>query len=141
MHYAVFTLWSFLSFLKSVFHRILTQCNVCRPVIGLFVQQGKPVMCLVYDQSPSTQPWRNRNFVHLCTSYNKTSGTVFLYHHSKEYQYQKQNVLLKKTTPSLLASIASMRLFLLTFLILISNPGVETWHIKHLFRSTAFLLC
>ena len=33
-----------------------------------------------------------------------------------------------------------MRLFLLTFHILISNSGVETWHIIHLFHSTAFLL-
>jgi hypothetical protein len=39
-----------------------------------------------------------------------------------------------------LASIASMRLFLLTFLILISNSGVETWHIIHLSNSTSFLL-
>ena len=44
-----------------------------------------------------------------------------------------------KNTPSLLASIASMRLFLLTFHILISNSGVETWHIIHLFHSTSFL--
>jgi hypothetical protein len=35
----------------------------------------------------------------------------------------------KTKTPSLLASIASMRLFSLTLLILISNSGVETWHI------------
>ena len=33
-----------------------------------------------------------------------------------------------------------MRLFLLTFLISISNSGVETWHIIHLSHSTSFLL-
>jgi hypothetical protein len=46
----------------------------------------------------------------------------------------------KKKPPFLLASIASMRLFLLTFLISISNSGVETWHIIHLSHSTSFLL-
>jgi hypothetical protein len=34
----------------------------------------------------------------------------------------------------------SMRLFLLTFLILISNSGVKTWHIIHLSHSISFLL-
>ena len=46
----------------------------------------------------------------------------------------------KTKTTSLLASIASMRLFSLTLLILISNSGVETWHIIIFSHSTSFLL-
>jgi hypothetical protein len=37
-------------------------------------------------------------------------------------------------------TLASMRLFLLTFLISISNSGVETWHLIHLSHTKSKLL-
>jgi hypothetical protein len=80
--WASFDFVEFSFFFKSLFSTEYAQCNVCRRVIGLFVQQRNLWCVWFMIREKPTQPWRNRNFVYLCTSYSKTCGTAYLYHHS-----------------------------------------------------------
>ena len=120
----------FFVFFKSLFSSEYAQCNVCRRVIGLFIQQ-RNLWCVWFMirarrlnleetaiSSTCVRLIARPVVQHTCIITPKIINI-----RNRKYYFKKH-----------------MRLFLLTFLILISNSGVETWHIIHLSHSTSFLL-
>jgi hypothetical protein len=125
-------------FFKSLFSTEYAQCTVCRCVIELFVQQGTCDVSGLWSEPADSTLKKNAissTCVHLIARHVVQHTCIIT---PKIINIRNRMYYSKKTHHLFLLPLLLWGYFLLTFLILISISGVETWHIIHLSHSTSF---